>query len=165
MVPSLSMNKICCHTHVNQFVGKITLDFQPHTMLHARGHFHGAQPSQPIEVAVELPQHRHIPSWLRMCAWLAGVKADWDQPSVVVPSLSCFNFGTWTLCLPFACVDLQSLCGYLPVHIVVRQPHCEWIRIVVQRMRYCTHFQHPDPPTLFMQEYDGDMANEISVTA
>lgn len=159
------MNKLCCHTYVNQFVGTIHLEFGPHAKLQVEGHFHNVQPSDTIQVAVELPQKREMPAWLHMCAWMAGVEADWDQPSCILPSLSCFDFHTWSLRLPFGTVCLQDLCGYLPIHIVVRQAHQEWIRIVVQRIRYCTHYQHPDPPTLFIQEYDGDMANEISVTA
>ena len=135
---------LCYHTNVEQFEG--TLDFVPgpNAQLNAKGTFYNADADKPIQVSVELPQFRHVPLWLQALAAVSPFcLADWTKPRVTLQSLQCFNFDLWQVSIPFVgTLNLQDLCGYLPVHVVVHQGNIEFLRIIVQRRRFCTQLRH-----------------------
>ena len=118
----------------------------------------------PVQVVVELPRHKTVPAWLRWYIKLAKVDANWSKPSVSIPSLEYFDFKEWRLHLPYIpSVSLDSLIGTLPLHFVVRECGCDYVRIVVQRYARC-HLLHPSPPTILMHEYE-DIARRFMVSA
>ena len=119
---------------------------------------------RPIQVVVELPRYRLLPAWLRWYLKLAKVDANWSKPSVSVASLEYFDFDAWSLKLPgVPSISLGSLIGTSPLHIVVRECGCDYVRIVVQRFTRC-HLLHPSPPTILMHEYE-DIARRFMVSA
>ena len=137
---------LCFHTHVKQFTGIINFVPGPQAKLHIDGVFFGALAYKPFSISVELPQHRSIPWLLQALTFVSvGFIADWNKPRVTLPSLQFFDFEQWILNIPFiGAWSMQDLCGYLPVHIVLHQSNQEFVRIVVQRRKHCTHVQHLD---------------------
>ena len=105
-------------------------------------------------LSIELPQPRELPLWFCACMQVfsgymvrgssllqtrtmsfAGDTLEWR-----IPQLQCYD---WAVQLPWLpAVPLETLCGMLPLHFVVRRGAELHARFVLQRRRHCVQLAH-----------------------
>lgn len=150
------MASLCVHTHVpRQFAGRTYFDAVKRVELSvAFGAHSGLDSSLPVSVDVELPHGISVPWWFRAYVCVTGHTACLDGPTprvtlrefrgppyrLIVGEIRCDR---WELDLPWLpTVPLESVCGKLPLHFVVRQGLAEHCRFVLQRRQHCTRLAH-----------------------
>ena len=67
-----------------------------------------------------------------------------DMPSSNIAFIEQLDCAKWQIDLPMVPfrIDVHDICGYLPIHFVVRQGCAEYIRFVLQRQKHCTAVGH-----------------------
>lgn len=147
---------LCVHHQLQHFTGRAQFDAGNGIVIAMHGELEGLDQTQPAQLDVQLPQRREMPWWLhaycRLCPGLADAQLDAEQPRVTVDiepaPVSCFlpwiDCSAWTVTLPGVpvAIAIETLCGYLPLHFVVRQGATEYARFVLQQHRRCTHVRH-----------------------
>ena len=147
---------LCVHYRLQHFAGSARFDAGNGIALWMQGAFDGLDAGQPVQLDVELPQRREMPWWFRayvaICPGLSDAQLHARKPRVTVEleadPVSCYlawiDCAAWTITLPGWPVPLaiETICGYLPLHFVVRQNSTEYGRFVLQQRRRCVHINH-----------------------
>lgn len=146
---------LCVHHRLQHFTGKAQFDAGNGVVMSMKGTLEHLDETQPAQVDVELPQLRSMPWWFHAYVYMCpGLQGDLhsQRPRVTMDveasPLECYlpwlDCDGWAVSLPGmpVAVALETLCGYLPLHFVIRQGSTEYGRFVLQQKRRCTRIGH-----------------------
>ena len=147
--------RLCVHYDLDNFEGQVKFDASDCVRIRMDGTFKYIDRAKPIEVDIKLPQKKDLPWWFiayiyacpgvtnRLCNDQPYVTLETEGPPLDI-TLAQINCNAWTVALPGVPlhINIETLCGMLPLHFVIRQRAVVYGTFVLQQIKRCTRIGH-----------------------